>query len=422
MELTLKNVAMITNATIKIDGLTVIAGENDTGKSTIGKALFCAIKSSAISDGKFFYRNRDRYILDKLFNNLKNIISISSKNPLEYAKEAQKINEIKQEVANILKHSHKKDFKNRYLNAINKLKSDENIKNISLFDDIYNLLQEAMEDSFKHKFTANNFRTIMEYAFSNDYYPHSNNSKTLELIISDNIKNNRVKFKLTPQDSTFIGSKIFDDVVYIDTPVIFQLIKLLNDTALADKEYMPTIKDLKSKLLDLPKKREIWEQIEIQKIANYIQEVIGGDINNISSEIIYNKIGDSQPIKIENTATGVKSFGLILLLLKQGYINSKMVLILDEPEVHLHPKWQLKMAKLIIMLVKSGVTIIVNSHSPYMIEALKRYSEIENIANKTNFYLAEEGEIELQDTLERIFEKLAKPMNQLRELKWKSLK
>ncbi len=54
MELQLKNIGMIKEANVKIDGLTVIAGENDTGKSTVGKALFCAIKSSAMSDGKFF--------------------------------------------------------------------------------------------------------------------------------------------------------------------------------------------------------------------------------------------------------------------------------------------------------------------------------------------------------------------------------
>ena len=40
MELKLKNIGMINEANVKIDGLTVIAGENDTGKSTVGKALF----------------------------------------------------------------------------------------------------------------------------------------------------------------------------------------------------------------------------------------------------------------------------------------------------------------------------------------------------------------------------------------------
>ena len=40
MKLNIKNFAKINEANIIIDGITVIAGENNTGKSTIGKILF----------------------------------------------------------------------------------------------------------------------------------------------------------------------------------------------------------------------------------------------------------------------------------------------------------------------------------------------------------------------------------------------
>ncbi len=405
MELKIENAAMIAEANVKIDGLTIIAGENDTGKSTIGKVLFCAIKSSAMSDGRFFYNNRNKYILNKLFNNLKNLISMSSTNANEYEHLANKVNNIKNEVEKILI-GKTKDTKKRYLETIKKLKEDEEISKIALFDKIYEALTEAIKDDFKNKFTANNFSTIMGYAFSNDFYSHfqtEKEEKKLKATIEDKIKNRKIRFALSPENNFFAGSKIFDDALYIDTPVIFQLIKLLNDTALADKEYMPTIKDLKQKLLNLPQKIEIWEQSNIQKIAEYIQEIIQGDISNTGTEILYSKKGDQYNIKIENTATGIKNFGLILLLLKQGYIHEKMILILDEPEVHLHPKWQLKMAEIIIMLVKMGVTVLVSSHSPYMIEALKRISEKERIEEKTNFYLAENGEINHQESLEKKF-------------------
>jgi len=45
MTLELKNIGMIKEANVKIDGLTVIAGENDTGKSTAGKALYLLLQS-----------------------------------------------------------------------------------------------------------------------------------------------------------------------------------------------------------------------------------------------------------------------------------------------------------------------------------------------------------------------------------------
>ena len=48
MEIQLKNIGMIKEANVKIDGLSVIAGENDTGKSTVGKALFLIYNSMTV--------------------------------------------------------------------------------------------------------------------------------------------------------------------------------------------------------------------------------------------------------------------------------------------------------------------------------------------------------------------------------------
>ena len=45
MRLVLKNIGMLKNAEINIKSLSVIAGENDQGKSTVGKVLFCIIKA-----------------------------------------------------------------------------------------------------------------------------------------------------------------------------------------------------------------------------------------------------------------------------------------------------------------------------------------------------------------------------------------
>lgn len=38
MILSLKNIGKVESAKVELNGITVIAGENDTGKSTIGKA------------------------------------------------------------------------------------------------------------------------------------------------------------------------------------------------------------------------------------------------------------------------------------------------------------------------------------------------------------------------------------------------
>jgi predicted ATPase len=128
-----------------------------------------------------------------------------------------------------------------------------------------------------------------------------------------------------------------------------------------------------------------------------------------------------QRIELVNTATGIKYFGIFQILSQNNYLNENTVLILDEPEVHLHPKWQLEMAKIIVELVRNGVKIVVNSHSPYMLEALQRYSEVEKIEDKTNFYLAENEIIDKVEesnalTLEKIFGKLSEPFDVFDEM------
>ena len=45
MRLILENVGKVQEADIKLDGITLIAGENNTGKSTVGKMLFCIFES-----------------------------------------------------------------------------------------------------------------------------------------------------------------------------------------------------------------------------------------------------------------------------------------------------------------------------------------------------------------------------------------
>lgn len=40
MKLHLKNIGKIKKATVEINAITIIAGENNTGKSTVGKVLF----------------------------------------------------------------------------------------------------------------------------------------------------------------------------------------------------------------------------------------------------------------------------------------------------------------------------------------------------------------------------------------------
>ena len=47
MRLKIENIGKVRNADVKLNGVTVIAGENSSGKSTVGKILFSVVKAVA---------------------------------------------------------------------------------------------------------------------------------------------------------------------------------------------------------------------------------------------------------------------------------------------------------------------------------------------------------------------------------------
>jgi predicted ATPase len=55
MKFDLKNIGSIKEASIKVNGLTVIAGENNIGKSAIGKAIFCLMKNGISTTEELYY-------------------------------------------------------------------------------------------------------------------------------------------------------------------------------------------------------------------------------------------------------------------------------------------------------------------------------------------------------------------------------
>ena len=76
-----------------------------------------------------------------------------------------------------------------------------------------------------------------------------------------------------------------------------------------------------------------------------------------------------------NLATGMKVFSVLKILVSKGYVNENTVLMLDEPEIHLHPLWINELAAIICILVKDlGVRIVMTTHNPQLLMALEGYS------------------------------------------------
>ena len=65
MILTIKNTSIIKEAQIAFNGLTVIAGKNDTGKSTVGKLMFAIVKAFSRFEQDLHESNKKK-ILEKV--------------------------------------------------------------------------------------------------------------------------------------------------------------------------------------------------------------------------------------------------------------------------------------------------------------------------------------------------------------------
>ena len=102
---------------------------------------------------------------------------------------------------------------------------------------------------------------------------------------------------------------------------------------------------------------------------------------------------DGKEFELTEVATGIKAFSIIQLLLKNGHIDNRTLLIIDEPESHLHPQWIVEYARMIVLLHKHiGVKFFLASHNPDMVSAIRYIAEKEGVLNNVNYYLAEKAE------------------------------
>ena len=89
--------------------------------------------------------------------------------------------------------------------------------------------------------------------------------------------------------------------------------------------------------------------------------------------------------------------------------------------MHLHPKWQVEFAKLLVLLQKEfNLNIVLMTHSPYFIQAIEVYSAKYEIANRCNYYLSdlENNRVIIEDVtleIDKIYKKLATPLLELSE-------
>ena len=156
-----------------------------------------------------------------------------------------------------------------------------------------------------------------------------------------------------------------------------------------------------------------------------MQSIVDGEIIFSQDEEFYLKNSNfNEPIVFHNLSAGLKSFVILKMLIEKGCLKEKDVVILDEPEIHLHPQWQVAYAELIVLLQKHfDLSVIVTTHSPYFLDAINLFSCKYGIDDKVNYYLSSNVNDVVQmdlvtGNIDLIYKKMASPIQALDTLRY----
>ena len=114
---------------------------------------------------------------------------------------------------------------------------------------------------------------------------------------------------------------------------------------------------------------------EMSEIAKVLEdEVLRGEIevrrNAAGSlEFRYRPQKAKQTLRMNRSSSMVSEIAPLVLFLR-GIVHSGDTLIIEEPEAHLHPAAQTKVALILARLVRVGVRVIITTHSDWLLEQI----------------------------------------------------
>jgi predicted ATPase len=114
---------------------------------------------------------------------------------------------------------------------------------------------------------------------------------------------------------------------------------------------------------------------EYVRLADLLEtEILGGktDLSPAGSslfrEVLFHPSSDKK-LEISITSSMIKELAPLVLYLRY-LARPGELLIIDEPEMNLHPEAQAKIIEFLAMLVNAGLHVLVTTHSPYMVDHL----------------------------------------------------
>lgn len=428
----LENIGPIGKADMNLAQINIIGGQNSTGKSTATKLLYSILRANSSKNKELVQNSIMNKIADLVFN--LNDYARSDQRSSGGSEEGKKL---KEEALDLLKklmvaeefEEGKEVFeevKRKYDKLISK-----NVLKMDIEDQI-DKIEKAIEkaETNPEEIYLSVMETLLKRELSLDLgyldkgcftfsgeYNDSPFKYTVDL-------NKDFNFDISDVLSTPVGWFRVKEVYYMDS---FSIVDLRQKEGLHNTDHATSLS--KSLSSESDKSDDVFDKDYNPKLRDLEKSII----DLMGGKFIYDDDGKKLVFKskyekasvMKNTASGIKQLGIIQLLLSHRAIDEDSFFIFDEPEVNLHPIWQVELAKFLVILSKElNLTIYVNSHSPFFIEALDLYSSYYGLIDNTRFFLTkpnDEGKFDFisitHDNLDIIYSNLGEPYDILDDIR-----
>ena len=113
------------------------------------------------------------------------------------------------------------------------------------------------------------------------------------------------------------------------------------------------------------------EEGEFAEIANNMEVALTGGKVHLDQfdQLVFTPKGSAGPLELHLSSSLVKSLSYLILYLRYTAKKGDQVII-DEPELNLHPDLQITLARFIAQMVNGGLKVIISTHSDYLIKQL----------------------------------------------------
>ena len=380
----------IKNAEIDLSKkLSVFCGPNGTGKTYLAYLIYALTSQYNRNIGNSLSTDK----IKELFENNETNITIDSKVLLEY--KSGIFRSVKDNLWNIFALSENKSEKyfkdteiiclttdNDFLDIINKIEIDEPVK---LFGFEFNLLKKSNS-------------LDVNIRLSDKIIKNSDFKNFLDLLLLSSIYSILSFYPITsstifPVERNSIYT--FSDELSINNNERFELIKELS----AGKKDINPIELFFKRTTRYP--QPIRDGLRVAEDLENIQKnnsLFFDFAEEIENELLKGKVGITSEGNVEfasekapriklsfhQSSSIVKTLSSLVIYLKH-LASYNDLLIIDEPELNLHPDNQVKLTRIFARLINKGLRLVISTHSDYIIREINNLIMFSNVDAKEDF-------------------------------------